>query len=116
MKKELEKWRQFLTEKERIVQDMYEATFLLALEQSKEIDRTEVMGFIRAIENVTTVYREREVSTSRKTFVGEYTIRFVLPHGADVKYYFDTVLKPSLRRIKGLAIQRDMGYEKIGDE
>ena len=116
MKKELHKWRQFLLEKERPVQDMYEGHFFLGLTQSKEIDRTELMGFMRAIKNVTTVYREKEISTSKETFVGEYTIRFVLPHGADVKYYFDTVLKPELRAIKGLNIQRDIGYEKIGEE
>ena len=116
MKKELETWRHYLTEKEKPVQDNYEAHFYLALTQSKEIDRTELMGFMRAIQNVTTVYREKEVSTSAATFVGEYKIRFVLQHGADVKYYYDTTLKPGLRKIKGLAIQRDLGYEKTGEE
>ena len=116
MKKELETWRQYLTEKERPVQDNYEAHFYLALTQSKEIDRTELMGFMRAIPNVTTVYREKEISTSTTSFVGEYQIRFVLPHGTDAKYYYDTTLKPGLRKIKGLEIQRDKGYEKIGEE
>jgi len=116
MEKEFENWRKYLTEKEKPVQDEYEARFYLALTQSKEIDRTELMGFMRAIQNVTTVYREKEVSTSTQTFVGEYKIRFVLTHGADVKYYYDTTLKPGLRKIKGLSIQRDFGFEKIGDE
>ena len=97
MKKELETWRQYLTEKERPVQDNYEAHFYLAMTQAKEIDRTELMG-------------------SAQTFVGEYKIRFVLTHGADVKYYYDTTLKPGLRKIKGLAIQRDLGYDKTGEE
>jgi hypothetical protein len=116
MEKEFENWRKYLTEKEKPVQDEYEAHFYLALTQSKEIDRTELMGFMRAIQNVTTVYREKEVSTSAQTFVGEYKIRFVLTHGADVKYYYDTVLKPGLRKIKGLSIQRDLSYEKTGEE
>ena len=38
MKKELETWRHYLTEKEKPVQDNYEAHFYLALTQSKEID------------------------------------------------------------------------------
>ena len=116
MKEELTKWRQYLAEKERPVQDEYEAHFYLSLTQSKEIDRTELMGFMRAIPNVTTVYREKEISTSATSFVGEYKIRFVLIHGTDAKYYYDTVLKPGLRKIKGMSIHRDIGYEKTGEE
>ena len=105
-----------LAEKEKPVQDQYEAHFYLAITQAKEIDRTELMGFMRAIPNVTTVYREKEISTSAQTFVGEYKFRFVLMHGANAKHYYDTVLKPELRRIKGLSIQRELGYEKIGED
>ena len=105
-----------LAEKEKPVQDQYEAHFYLAITQAKEIDRTELMGFMRAIPNVTTVYREKEISTSAQTFVGEYKFRFVLMHGANAKHYYDTVLKPGLRKIKGLSIQRDFSYEKIGED
>ena len=105
-----------LAEKEKPVQDQYEAHFYLAITQAKEIDRTELMGFMRAIPNVTTVYREKEISTSPRIFVGEYKFRFVLSYGSNVKHYYDTVLKPELRRIKGLSIQRELGYEKIGED
>jgi len=115
MKNELTKWRQYLNERERIVQDKYLAHFNLAIIQAKDIDRTEIMGFIRAISSVTTVYREKEISTSKQSFVAEYSIRFILPHGASAKNYYDNTLKPSLRKIKGLSIQSDKGYEKIGE-
>ena len=105
-----------LAEKKKPVQDQYEAHFYLALTQARDIDRTELMGFMRAIPNVTTVYREKEISTSAQTFVGEYKFRFVLSYGTNAKHYYDTVLKPGLRKIKGLLIQRDFGYEKIGED
>ena len=74
------------------------------------------MDSIRAITEVTTVYREREISTSRTTFVGEYIIRFILPIGGVVENYYKHDLKPELKAIHGLGIDRDLGYEKIGDE
>jgi hypothetical protein len=113
MKKQLEKWKKYLSEEKKPNQERYEAKFYLNLEQSKDVDRTELMNFMRAIPNVTTVYREEEISTSKESFVGEYRFRFVLPVGTDSKYYYDQVLKTNLKRIKGLSIQRDLGYEKI---
>ena len=115
MKKEFEKWRKYLIEKKIRVQDEYEAHFYLSIIQSKDIDRTELMGFMRAIPSVTTVYREKEISTSAEVFVGEYKFRFVLKPGENVEYYFNKTLKPDLRRIKGLTIRSDFGYEKVGD-
>ena len=117
MKKEFKKWRNFLTEKEeKISQDRYEGNIYLAIEQSKPIDRTEVMNQIRAIPEVTTVYREREVSTSTRNFVGEYIIRFILSPGTDAAHYYNRELKPRLNQIRGLKIQHDFGYEKIDDQ
>ena len=116
MKKEFKNWRKYLTEEEKPIQDSYEARFHLSLVQSKDIDRTELMGFMRAIPSVTTVYREEEISTSAEKFVGEYKFRFVLSYGSNARHYYNSILKPDLRKIKGLAIQRDFGYEKIGEE
>ena len=79
MKKELKNWKNFLAEADKLVQDRYEANLYLAIEQSKDIDRTDVTNQMRAIPEVTTVYREREISTSESQFVGEYIIRFILP-------------------------------------
>jgi hypothetical protein len=115
MKEEFKSWRKFLTEKRTPAHDRYEATMYLSIDQSKPIDRTEVMNEMRAIEEVTTVYREREISTSTSVFVGEYSIRFIVPHAADVTHYYQRELKPQLNAIKGLKIQRDLGYEKIGE-
>ena len=117
MKKEFKKWRKFLLEsKEKKFHDEYEAHFYLAILQSKEVDRTEIMASMRAIPSVTTVYREEEISTSPQIFVGEYKIRFVLPLKTSSKHYYDTTLKPELEKIKGLTIRRDLGYEEIGVE
>jgi len=115
MKKEFKNWRNFLMERKQAVQDQYEAYFHLALTQSKDIDRTELMGFMRAIENVTTVTRIKEISTSEREFVGEYRIRFVLPHGHSPKDYY-AKLKSKLGLLDGLRIQQDFEYEKIGEE
>ena len=115
MKNEFKSWRQFLTELEKPAHHRYEAFFYLSIDQAKPIDRTEVMNEMRAIPEVTTVYREREVSTSPVSFVGEYIIRFILPSRADAASYYNRELKPRLNSIKGLKIQRDLGYEKIGD-
>jgi hypothetical protein len=115
MKKEFKKWRKFLLEKDKKAHDIYEAVLFLSIDQSKPIDRTEVMNEIRAIPEVTTVYREREVSTSKASFVGEYIIRFILPTAADSNSYYHRQLKPRLNSIKGLGIQRDNGFEKISD-
>jgi len=116
MKNEFKSWRQFLTELEKPAHHRYEAFFYLSIDQAKPIDRTEVMNEMRAIPKVTTVYREREISTSPSSFVGEYVIRFILPARADVLHYYNGELKPSLNAIIGLKIQRDFGYEKIGEE
>ena len=116
MKNEFEKWRHYINERDQEVQDEYLAHFIMSIVQAKEIDRTEVMAFMRAIPNVTTAYREDEISTSKQSFVAEYSIRFVLPHGSDARNYYNTILKPELRQIKGLSIQRDKGFEKIGVE
>ena len=103
-----------MTEKEeKISQDRYEGNIYLAIEQSKPIDRTEVMNQIRAIPEVTTVYREREISTSTRNFVGEYIIRFILSPGTDAAHYYNRELKPRLNQIRGLKIQHDYGFEKI---
>ena len=115
MKKELKNWRKFLMEKEESSHDRYEANLYLSIDQAKPIDRTEIMNEMRAIPEVTTVYREREISTSTRTFVGEYIVRFILPHGTDTYHYYNRELKPRLNSIKGLSIQRDFGFEKMGD-
>jgi len=115
MKKEFEKWRKFLIEKEKAAHERYEAVLFLSIDQTKPIDRTEVMNEMRAIPEVTTVYREREISTSKLAFVGEYKIRFILPRAINAANYYQRELKPRLQKIKGLRIQRDLGYEKIGD-
>ena len=115
MKEEFKSWRSFLTEKEKPSHDRYEATFYLSIDQSKPIDRTEVMNEMRAIREVTTVYREAEVSTSPVVFVGEYIVRFILPVGRDASHYYSRELKPQLNSIRGLKIQRDFGYERMPD-
>ena len=116
MEKELKNWRKFLMEVEDPSHDRYEANLYLSIDQSKPIDRTEVMNEMRAIPEVTTVYREREISTSPVAFVGEYIVRFILPSASDAASYYNRELKPRLNSIKGLKIQRDLGYEKIGEE
>ena len=115
MKKEFKSWREFLTEKEKPSHERYEANLYLSIDQSKPIDRTEVMNEMRAIPEVTTVYREREISSSPVTFVGEYIIRFILPPGVDIAHYYSRELKPRLNKISGLKIQRDFGYERMTD-
>ena len=104
-----------LFEKEGASHNRYEANLYLSIEQSKEIDRTEIMNEMRAIPEVTTVYREREISTSKSTFVGEYIVRFILPLGVDSSHYYNRELKPRLNSIRGLKIQRDRGFEEIGE-
>ena len=74
------------------------------------------MNEMRAIREVTTVYREREISTSPLNFVGEYIVRFILPRGDSPRIYYNNELKPKLNSIRGLKIQRDLGFEKIGDQ
>ena len=110
------KWQQFLTEKDKPNHYKYEARLHLTIDQDKPIDRTEVMDSMRAIPEITTVYREREISTSPRVFVGEYIIRFILPVHDDAKIYYNNTLGPKLKSIPGLGIQTDYGYEKIGDE
>ena len=113
MKKELENWKNFLAEADKLVQDRYEANLYLAIEQSKDIDRTDVTNQMRAIPEVTTVYREKEISTSESQFVGEYIIRFILPKEQSAGKYYDKELKPRLNKIRGVKIQRDRGFEKL---
>lgn len=107
MKEEFKSWRNFLTEKEERTHDRYEATLDLAIDQDKPIDRTGVMNQIRAIREVTTVYREAEVSTSPVVFVGTYKIRFILPRHANAKHYYVSELKPQLNKISGLKIAKE---------
>ena len=113
MKKELTTWKNFLSEADKLVQDRYEANLYLSILQSKDIDRTDVTNQMRAIPEVTTVYREREISTSETQFIGEYIIRFILPKEKSAGRYYDKELKPRLNQIRGLKIQRDLGFEKL---
>ena len=116
MKKEFKNWREFLAEKRGKFHDRYEAIGYLGIEQAKDIDRTDIMDEIRRITGVTTVYREKEISTSPRTFVGEYIIRFVLAKGKDPTLFYNKDLKPALKLIPGLTIEREFDWEKIGDE
>ena len=109
------KWQQFLTEKEKPNHYKYEARLHLTIDQDKPIDRTEVMDSMRAIPEITTVYREREISTSPRIFVGEYIIRFILPVHKDAQIYYDDTLKTRLKSIPGLGIQSDYGFERFED-
>jgi len=115
MKEEFKNWREFLTEEETPSHHRYEAVCYLSIDQSTSIDRTEIMNEMRAIQQITTVYREREISTSPITFVGEYVIRFILDPGTDATRYYNRELKPKLNKIPGLKIQRDLGFERVGD-
>jgi len=116
MENAFKKWREFLTEKRGTLHDRYEAVGHLGIEQSKDIDRTDIMDAIRRITGVTTVYRDREVSTSPRTFVGEYIIRFILAKGKDPTLFYNRDLKPALDLIPGLTIDREFNWEKIGEE
>jgi len=116
MERELKNWRKYLTENKERLHKRYEANLNLAIEQSREIDRTDIMDAIRAIPEVTTVYREREVSTSAQFFVGEYILRFLLPPGKDIAIFYESSIKKKLKEIPGLWIDHDFGYEQIGVE
>ena len=113
MKKQIKKWKEFLNETKDSLQDSYEAQFALQLTSSEKIDRTEVMSFIRAIPNVTTVQIDGKISASGRYYVAAYTVRFVLPRGSDARLYYYKSLKPSLNKIMGLTIQRDRGFKKV---
>ena len=102
-----------LSENEREVQDEYTASIIVNIQQSQDVDRTEVLGFIRAIPNVSTIRREREITTSDSTYVGEFLIRLILKHGQSVKKYIDNVLKPEIRKIRGVSLQSLSNLEKI---
>tara|TARA_Y100000034_G_scaffold128392_1_gene182843 strand:- start:403 stop:759 length:357 start_codon:yes stop_codon:yes gene_type:complete len=116
MKKEFKNWRRFLIEKEKKTHYRYEAHCYLSIDQSKPIDRTEVMNEIRAIPEVTTVYREREISTSKSRFVGEYIIRFLLSVNINADNYYTKQLKHRMRQINGVQIQRDLGFKRMDVE
>ena len=98
---------------ERKIQDQYIAKIILSMRQSKDVDRTEVTGFIRAIPNVTTIRRDREISTSKEFYVGEFSIRIVLKHGQNIKNYIDTVLKSGIRKINGVNLQSLKHLEQV---
>ncbi len=102
-----------LTENEREVQDEYTASIVLNIQQSSDVDRTEVLAFIRAIPNVSTIRRVREISTSDTTYVGEFLIRLILKHGQSVTKYTDNVLKPEIRKIRGVSLQSLSNLEKV---
>tara|TARA_R110000851_G_scaffold259259_2_gene411785 strand:- start:368 stop:709 length:342 start_codon:yes stop_codon:yes gene_type:complete len=99
--------------KEREVQDEYKGYIVLNIRQSQDIDRTEILGFIRAIPNVTTIRREREISTTENTYTGEFLVRIVLKHGESIKKYVDSVLKPKIRLINGVSLQGLKDLEKV---
>ena len=113
MKNEFDKWREYLCESEKAVHDRYEAKLYISISQSKDIDRTDIMNQIRAIPEVTTVYRDREISTSKENFVGEYILRFVLRKGTSPDHYYARTLLPRLKNINGLSVQKSFGFDKM---
>ena len=98
---------------ERKIQDIYIAKIILSIKQSKDVDRTKVMNFIRAIPHVTTIRREREISTSKASYVAEFSIKIVLHPGANIKKYIDSVLRSGIRKIEGVLLQSVGHLEKI---
>jgi len=107
------KWIDFLNESEDS-QEEYQINFIFSLDNSKSIDRTEIVKFIRGIENVTTVRKIKEISRSEQSSVIEYSIRFVLPHGSNSKVYVNRELRPALKGIPGLSISKQKGIERVG--
>lgn len=95
------------------VLDEYKTNIVLNIRQAQDIDRTEVLGFIRAIPNVTTIRREKEIATSDVTYTGEFLLRIVLKHGQSIQKYLQTVLKPRIRMIPGVSLQSVGELEKI---
>lgn len=98
---------------DRQVQDEFVATMILNIRQDRDIDRTEALGFIRAIPNVSTVRREREISTTEQTYVGEFNVRIILKHGQSISKYINSVLKPSISNIDGVSLQDIINLEKV---
>jgi len=99
------------TEKE--VQDVYLGTVILSMRQSKNVDRTKVMNFIRAIPHITTIRRDKEISTSKELYVGQFSIRIVLKYGSNIKHYLDTVLKSEINKIDGVLLRSFQHLEKV---
>jgi len=99
--------------KEKQVIDEYKGNVVLNIRQSGDIDRTEALGFIRAIPNITTIRREKEIATSQSTYTAEFLIRIVLKHGQSLKKYVETVLKPRIRMIDGVSLQSISDLEKV---
>jgi len=109
----MKKWKEFLDETKISLQDAYEANLILQIIKSEKIDRTEVMGFMRAIPNVTTVQNEGTITSSDRYYLASYKVRFVLRRGQDATLYYYNSLKPSLNKITGLTVQRDKGFKKV---
>ena len=110
---EFRKWRKFLFESEES-QEEYQLKFIFSIENKAGIDRTEIVKFIRGIQNVTTVRKIREISRTDKSSSIEYSIRFVLPHGSNPRNYINQELRPSLKEIPALTIQRQKELERVG--
>ena len=113
MKLIMENWKKFLNETKISVQDAYESFMDLQIIESEKIDRTEVISFIRAIPNVTTVQNMGQLQSSPRYYVATYSIRFVLKKGQEPGNYYTNILKPYIKKINGVSILRDKGFKRI---
>jgi len=112
MKKLIEDWRSFLTEKKAdptYSQETFNAFILLAISNERGGNRDEIKNDIRAIEEVLTVTPVERVDGGVQKDVGDYflstiKLRIRLPRGVDREWLTQEVVK-DVNTMRGLTVR-----------
>ena len=105
------RWRNFLLEETEISKlKRYEATFSISIAS----DITEALLHIRAIPNVTTVYKTGKARELQGfTSINLVNVKFILEPHENSYTYLNHVLKPKMLEVEGLHIINFKGLEEL---
>lgn len=108
-------WNEYLlTENKEYNQVIYKIIYDLVISKQIGGNKTQTLNDIRKIPEVTTVFRMEKGYEDDEQLMAPYSIKFALKRGENPDIFLRKILRPSLKRIKGLSIQGSKGLEKVG--
>ena len=109
----IDRWNKFLSESREYDQSLYKSDWTLKILKRVGGDKTQTLAEIRAIPNVTTVFKSSEGFENLEYFESTFDIKFVLKTRDSPDLYIKQVLRKDLKEIPGLQIISYGGHERI---
>jgi len=108
-----ELWKDYLTEAVDYNQALYKATFKLTIFKDRGADITQTLADIRAIPNITTVFRTEEGEEDKAHIKAIYDIKFILKKQDPPNIYLKNTLMISLKKMSSVQVDGFLGLERV---